>query len=506
MKLLLVNTPIDLHDTLGRFSSLSADLKMVPSGLAYLAAVVREAGVEVKILDQYAEGLSLDQISELIKDFSPDLIGYGATTPNYFAAINMVHEVRKRHPQIRTVLGGHHPSIFSEETLRNEAVDFVIRDEGEYPLVALCKAIERGDGNFAGIAGLSYKTDAGQIHHNEKSPPVDVNMLPLPAYDLLPVSLYGSPAYTHFASPVIQMVASRGCPFSCSYCINAEMNIAAKYRRRNIDSVVSEMEMLIHKYGARQIQFWDPIFPQGAKHAVAFCEEVIRRGLHKKIVWNSTTRAEMLTEESIRLMARAGCRGLGFGIESGVQELLQRVGKKQGLDNIRRACTLCKKNGIVLAGAFIIGFPGETREMTRMTIEYAKSLDIHYAQFSIMVPYPGTPLYRELKDGGELLGEGEQDFARYNQSVGLTDLEPVYVPKGREAVELKRMQRQAYIEFYLRPRQVLMLLTTLTIPKIISRIPSLLAILGLAMRDIISRMKNRVNTGPKGGKPHHPNL
>lgn len=493
MKLLLVNTPIDLHDTLGRFSSISADLKMVPSGLAYLASVAREAGIEVKILDQYAEGLSLDQISELINSFLPDLIGYGATTPNYFAAINMVRELRKRHPEIITVMGGHHPSIFPKETLRNETVDFVIRDEGEYSLLALCKAIERRDEEFASIAGLSYKTSDGQIHHNKKSPPVDVNSLPMPAYDLLPMSLYGSPAYTHFASPVIQMIASRGCPFSCSYCINSELNIAAKYRQRDIDSVVSEIEMIIDKYGARQIQFWDPIFPLGTKHAVAFCEEVIKRGLHKKIVWNSTTRAENLTEETINLMAKAGCRGLGFGIESGVPEMLQSVGKKQDLDDIRRTCTIAKNNGIVVAGAFIIGFPDETREMTQMTIDYAKSLDIHYAQFSIMVPYPGTPLYREVKERGELLGGDEQDFARYNQSVGLTDLEPIFVPKGRTASDLKRMQQQAYVQFYFRPRQVLMLLPTLTIPKIISRIPSFLAVLGLAIQSILFKIKNLGN-------------
>lgn len=489
MKLLLVNTPIDLHDILGRFSSLSSDMKMMPSGLAYLASVVRETGVKVKILDQYAEGLSLDQISELIENFSPDLIGYGATTPNYYAAINLLREMRRRHPEIKTVMGGHHPSIFPDEVLKNKEVDFVIRDEGEYALLSLCQNIESGSGNYPNIQGLSYKTADGQICHNEKLLPVDVNTLPLPAYDLLPISLYGSPAYTHFASPVIQMIASRGCPFSCSYCINSELNIAAKYRRRNIDSVVSEMEMLNERYGAKQIQFWDPIFPLGDKHAIEFCEEVINRGLHKKVVWNSTTRAEILSEEAISLMAKAGCRGLGFGIESGVKELLQSVGKKQELENIRRTCTIARKHGIVVAGAFIIGFPDETKAMTQMTIDYAKSLDIHYAQFSIMVPYPGTPLYREVKQRGELLGADEDDFARYNQSVGLTDLEPVFVPKGRTASELMQMQQQAYIQFYFRPRQVLMLLPTLSIPKIISRIPSLLAILRLVMQSILINIK-----------------
>ena len=485
MRLLLVNTPINLFDTLGKFSSISADLKMVPTGIAYLAAVAREAGIEVKILDQYAENLSNDQVSELILRFSPDLIGYGATTPNYYAAIQFVHEIRRRHPDIPTVLGGYHPSIFPDQTLRDAAVDFVIRDEGEYSLVALCKAIEQGDKKFASIQGLSYKTTGGKIRHNEKSSPLDVNTLPMPAYDLLPIHLYNSPAYTNFASPVIQMTASRGCPFSCSFCINAELNVAAKYRRRNVASVVDEMEMLNNKYHARQIQFWDPIFPLGYKHAIEFCNEVIRRGLHKKIVWNSTTRAEILTEEAIKLMAQAGCKGLGFGIESGVQELLLSVGKKQQLDNIRCTCKLARKHGIVVVGSFILGFPDETREMTQMTIDYARSLDIHYAQFSIMVPYPGTPLYKQLKDQGELLSEDELDFVRYNQSVGLTELEPIFVPRGRTSADLKEMHKSAYTQFYFRPRQAWMILQTLGIKQVFERIPSLLVIIKLAIRNIL---------------------
>jgi len=187
-------------------------------------------------------------------------------------------------------------------------------------------------------------------------------------------------------------------------------------------------------------------------------------------------------------MAKAGCKGLGFGIESGVQELLLSVGKKQQLEDIRRSCKLARKYGIVVGGGFILGFPDETKEMTQMTIDYAKSLDIHYAQFSIMVPYPGTPLYKQLKDNGELLSEDEQDFARYNQNVGLTELEPIFVPKGRTSDEIKKVQKSAYVQFYFRPRQAWMILQTLSINQILERIPSLLAIIKLSTQNMISKI------------------
>jgi len=487
LKLLLINTPINRSDILGKFSSIYNDMKMIPTGLAYLASFARKSGVEVRILDQYAECLAMEQVYGLIGDFSPDLIGYSATTPNYYAAIYMAREIRRKFPGIRTVMGGMHPSIFPAEVLSEEAVDFVIRDEGEYSLSALCKALSEGKDNFEHIPGLSSKTGRKLIH-NKKVDNVCLDDLPFPAYDLLPMSLYSSPSYTKFAAPVYQMIASRGCPFSCSFCINAELNVAAKYRKRNVSSVVSEMEILADKFKAKQIQFWDPIFPLGQKHALEFCQEVIDRGLNKKVVWNSTTRPEFITEEVTEAMVKAGCRGIGFGIESGVPELLKKVNKRIDLKKAQEACRIAKKHGLVVMSGFILGFPGETEQMTQQTIDFAKGLDLHYAQFSLMVPYPGTPLYRELAENGEIPLATENDFVRYNQSVGLTDVEPIFVPNGRQAKELKDMQKRAYIQFYLRPRMILMHLPHLRLSKIIGMVRALLAVIKLFVLDMKGRL------------------
>jgi len=301
--------------------------------------------------------------------------------------------------------------------------------------------------------------------------------------------LYSSPSYTKFSSPVYQMIASRGCPFSCAYCINAELNISAKYRRRDLNSVIDEMKMLVDKYGAKQIQFWDPIFPLGKEHALEFCRRVIASGLHKKISWNSTTRPDFITDEVAELMVKSGCKAIGFGIESGVPALLKSVNKNLDLEKVRQVCKIAAKHGLVTFSGFIIGFPNETKLMTQQTIDFAKELDLHYAQFSILVPYPGTPLYRELEKNGEIAPSNEKDYVRYNQSVGLTDEDPIYVPKGRNASEIKRMQRKAYIEFYLRPKMLIMHLPHLRFQKIMGMFRSLIAILNLLAVNLKEQLK-----------------
>ncbi len=355
-------------------------------------------------------------------------------------------------PIFRWSWGGYHPSILPEETLEEPYVDYVLRDEAELGLAGLCHFIGgREDISLSDIPNLSYRNADGKFAHNPPAPLIDVDTLPWPKYDLLAMDRYSSPAYTLFDKPVFQINAARGCPYKCSFCSQS-----VKYRKRDVADVVDEIEFLIEKYGARQIHIIDPIFPLGRKHALAFSAEMIKRGVNQKIVWNATTRPEFLTEEIIHALRDAGCKSLGFGIESGVSEILRDINKKSDLDKIRKVCTIAYKAGMVVSATFIIGFPGETEAMTRQTIDYAKSLDIHYVQFSVLTPYPGTEMYNQLKAAGELEDLSVKDYRSYNQNIGNTGYEPAYVPKGRTGDELKAWQRRAYKEFYLRPRMVWM--------------------------------------------------
>lgn len=454
---------------------------MIPIGIAYLASSVRAHGIEVAIIDQYAECLSVRELEVRINNFAPDMIGFGATTPNYAAALALLKLVRKAFPKLKIVMGGNHPSLFPEAVLACPEVDFVVRGEGEESLPKLCNALVSGT-PLDSIPGLSYRTADGSVRNNPFPEPINLDTLPWPAYDLLPMSFYSSPSYMKFAHPVFQIIASRGCPNKCSYCINSiEPKIGTCYRQRPLDDVLDEMEMLIKNYGAKQIQFWDPIFPLGKKHTLEFCEKLMKRGLHKRIVWNSMNYADLLDEEMIDAMAKSGCRGLAFGIESGVIELLQNVNKRADLEKVRNVCRMTRKSGITVVGAFIIGFPGETAAMTRQTIDYAKSLDLHYAQFSIMVPYPGTALYKQLIESGKLKNVEDYELVRFNQSVGLTQNELIYIPAGRTSDEIKEWQRKAYREFYLRPKTVWLHLPHLRLKKIPQLLKSLMTVMKLSL-------------------------
>jgi radical SAM superfamily enzyme YgiQ (UPF0313 family) len=479
MRLILINTPIEQADILGEFSSMYDDLKMIPSGLAYLAANARNHGIEVDIIDQYAECLSIDALTKRIEQFAPDMIGYGATTPNYKASLDILKRLKKVFPNVKSIMGGNHPTILPDDVLSNVEVDYVMRGECDHALPKLCLAIDNGD-DLSEVEGLSYRDADGNIKHNPRPPAVELDSIPWPAYDLLPMDSYSSPTYTKFAHPVFQMITSRGCPNKCAYCVNAiESKKVMPYRRRPVDDVIDEIEMLVTKYGARQVQFWDPIFPLGKKYAMEFCEKLIARGLSKKMVWNSTTYAQFLDEEMIDAMYKSGCRGIGFGIESGVPELLHSVNKKADLEKVREICKAACRAGIVVSGFFIFGFPGETPEMTRQTIDYAKSLDIHFAQFSILVPYPGTPLYKQLLENGEFQACSDEEMFRFNQSIGLTGNDLIYVPKGRTSEELKEWQKTAYREFYMRFKMVRLHLPHLRLRKIPQIIKSALAVLKL---------------------------
>lgn len=442
----LINSPIKSDKVLGRFQALRDTLNMVPSGIAFLAAVLEKNGIAVSICDAYALNLSKEEILARIEKENYDLVGIGATTTNINTVLEIVEFIKGKRSVQKIVLGGIHPSAMSNETLKHPGVNFIIREEGEYALLNLCRALESG-GDLSEVAGLSYKEN-GKIIHNEIDLPIqNLDKLPFPSYHLLPMEKYSAPAYMFLRKPVYQIVASRGCPYGCTFCINANKYRAKKYRSRSIDNVIDEILLLKNKYGAREIMFWDPHFPLSKKQALEFAEKMAESGLSKHIVWTSTTRVEIMDKEIAEKLYESGCRVLGFGIESGSEKLLKNVNKVINLEEARKAVRETSKAGIITVGSFMLGLPNETAEDSRRTIEFAKELDLDFAQFSIFIPYPGTPLYESLNKEGKIKN-GDWDL--FNQSVGLSDKEPPYVPDGYSSKELSLMQRKAYREFYFR--------------------------------------------------------
>jgi radical SAM superfamily enzyme YgiQ (UPF0313 family) len=446
MRVLLVNPAMNM-ETLGKFQGLLEPMPVI--GLAYIAAVLEQEGHRVQAIDQFTYGMSVAQMMEQVKAFQPDLLGIGMLTPSAPVSIEIAKQTKAALPQCKVVIGNVHADIFYKEILSRNPVDFIVHGEGEHTVKELAQAIERGDSDFSAIAGVSWKDDAGEVRKNASRPVIDdLDSLPYPAWHLFPYTRYGLLPFADVAKPVLSMTGSRGCPYRCEFC--SLLYTGSNYRRRDPIKIVDEYEYLHERYGVKQVGFVDPIFPLNKKILFQFCEELMRRDLQKKVVWLSETRVDRIDRESLRVMRASGCRRILLGIESGVDLLLENVNKTFTTETTRNAVRMMREEGIESVGLFMIGLPGETPEMTRQTIDFAKSLDLDFAKFAITVPFPGSQMFEDLRREGRLDRDDWENWTTFQPDPA----KMVFVPRDTSPEFLIRMQRQATREFFLRPKMI----------------------------------------------------
>lgn len=446
MKVLLINPSFNFKK-FGRFGRFMEPMPCV--GLAYIAAVLEKDNIDVEIIDDFVLKLGVSGILDVIKKKRFDIVGISCLTPSAPTAFSIAASIKKYNNRILTVLGNIHATIFAEDILRNEAVDVVVHGEGEHTILELIDAVKENK-DFTQIKGVSFKQDGRIVRTPPRELIENLDELPYPAWHLFPYKQYGFLPFvdTKRHTLSVSISGSRGCLYHCSFC---SLPNSSKYRQRDPKRIVDEIEYLISKYYVRQIGFVDPMFPFYKKQGLEFCEEMVRRKLNDKIAWLCETRVDVVDKELLRAMKAAGCRRIIYGIESGVEELLNNVVKRFNLEDIRRAIRNTKEVGILTTGLFMIGLPGETREMTQKTINFAKELNVDFAKFAITVPYPGSQLYDSLTKSGKLKRRDWENFTTFNPNP--KDL--VCVPGKIEPAELIKMQRMAHFEFYLRPKIIL---------------------------------------------------
>lgn len=443
MRILLVNPAMNMR-ALGKFQGLLEPMPVI--GLAYIAGVLQADGHEVEAIDQFTYGMPVEDVVARILAFKPDVLGLGMLTPSTPVALAIADRGKAAFPHMTVVAGNVHADIFYREILTQSSVDFVVHGEGEYTISELCKALETNQKDLSGIHGISYVDDNGDVRKNASRPVIqDLDALPYPAWNLFPYTRYGLLPFADVARPVLSMTGSRGCPYRCEFC--SLLYTGSNYRKRDPIKIVDEYEFLYERYGIKQVGFVDPIFPLNKKILFKFCEELMRRGLHKKVVWLSETRVDRIDRESLRIMRASGCRRLLFGIESGVDLLLENVNKTFSTETTRRAIRMCREEGIDSVGLFMIGLPGETPEMTRQTIDFAKSLDLDFAKFAITVPFPGSQMFEDLRREGRLNRDDWENWTTFQPDPA----KMVFVPREVSPEYLIQMQKQGLREFYLRP-------------------------------------------------------
>lgn len=459
MKVLLINPPDDLKALIGGGAAFISNLE--PLGLLYVAAVARNAGYEVSIIDAYAERLPVGELKKRIDQISPDVIGFASFTSTGGFLYNFGKELKARMPDVLIVFGNIHASVYAEQYLRNRCCDVVVHGEGEYPFLALLNSVAKKQ-KLYGVPSISFLDNGNFLTTTPPAVVEDLSKLPLPARDLVPQYLYDIGAVSNFKLHQTQrgkvskhMCTSRGCPNRCTFCV---VHDNRRQRFNPVGKAVDEMELLVGRYNAGYIFFMDSLFISNKKRILDICTEIKRRRLDFK--WGCEAHVHFIDEELVTAMESSGCVDMNFGLESGVQRLLDGVCKGIRLDKSESAIKMVKKyTRINVGGLFILGLPGETPLDSMQTIRFAKKLPLDMAQFSILTPYPGSYMFEDLKNKGEIntgiRTDGSVDtsvWLRYSAYVSYTKNEPIWVTAEHTGVSLKKMQKKALRSFYFRPR------------------------------------------------------
>ena len=416
-----------------------------PMGLASVAAVLENYGHSVNIVDGGA--LNLSPAAVCAATAGADVIGLTAMTPSIGAAMTAAHYLKQAHPAATIILGGAHATLLPEEELESAPeIAVIVRGEGEVTAPALLQALADGT-PLDGVPGLSFRRDGRVVHNPDQMTVVDVEALPYLAYHLLPDGVYRPHPPHGRDMPFASVVTSRGCPYHCSYC--SKPVFGNRFRGQSPDRVADELGRLINEFGVREIAFYDDVFTLQRKRIMGICDEIMRRGL--KFHWSCESRVNLVDAEMLTRMRQAGCYTIAYGIESASPEILATLDKDTTPDQAATALRRTHQAGIQAIGYFMIGSPGETSATIRTTLDFAKSLPLDFAQFSITTPFPGTRLYERYLAEGYGGAVPWENFVYAATGGGAT---PVFASRELTLPDLVRWSARAYREFYLRPAYV----------------------------------------------------
>ena len=405
-----------------------------PTWLCYPAAMIEGS----RVVDATVQKLDLEQCLEIAKAF--DMVVMYTSTPTLMIDIETARRIKEVKPGIVTVLTGPHVTILPEESLRagNGAIDIVCRGEFDYSTKELCEGRE-----WNRVDGISFIKDEQIIHTADRPPITDLDALPFvsPIYKRdLPVSEYIIP---HFKNPYVSIYTSRGCPARCIFCLWPQTFSGQKMRTRSPQNVFEEVKWINDNIPEmRELSFDDDTFSADKKHARAVSELIKPLGLS----WVINARANC-DYETLKIMRDAGLRPMVVGYESGSEQILKNIKKGVTRAQATQFTKDCKKLGISIHGAFIMGLPGETRETIRDTIEYAKQLDLDSIQASLASPYPGTEFYKLCQENGWISSNNFLDESGHQKCV-------INYPHLSNT-EIFNSVEEFYDKFYFRPKYIL---------------------------------------------------
>jgi anaerobic magnesium-protoporphyrin IX monomethyl ester cyclase len=380
-------------------------------GLSYIASFLRQNGHEAIIYnaDFYDDDHYLDQrrlfanfdhfkialdnlehpiwreVRFAIGDIAPDFIGIQVYTGTFMSARNVAVIAREVDPVVKIIAGGTHPTLDPVGTVRSGIYDYVVRGEGEQVMLDIVNNVDPRR-----IKSLTFMDSDGKVVNNDHNGFIeDLDSLPFPMRD----GFYPAKGKVDVGA----IVTSRGCPFECTYCASPRI-WERKVRYRSVDNVLAELEYMVNARGVELVRFQDDTFTLNKARTMEVLDKMMTKGLNVK--WLCDTRIDVLDEEMLKMMKRSGCVRLKTGVESGSDKILKKIKKGISVDQVKRTVKLVKSLDIPLTAYFMIGFPGETDEDIKKTISLADEINADYNSLSIVAPYFGTQVYKDLIDSG----------------------------------------------------------------------------------------------------------
>ena len=384
---------------------------IVPRTLALMGAVIKKSGHDVGIFDFNV----MDNFPEFLESFKPDVVGISCSTPTIRDALKAAHEVKKYDKSVYVIFGGIHPTALPEKTLKDKNIDVVVRGESEETMPELLKAIKTG--KLSSVKGITYMSK-GNIHNTPDRPLVEnLDDIPNPDYDIIPMEKY-TRAY---------MMTSRGCPFQCVFC-GSHLLFGHRVRFRGAERVVDEMKDL-KKRNFDYVWVTDDTFTLNKKRVHDVCDEIIRRKL--KMDWTCLTRVNTVDVKMLKKMKKAGCSRVNFGIESTDPVVIKAIKKSITLEDIKKAFKISRKAKMETAAYLMVGLPKQTWKSVLHTNEVLKIIKPNVTWVNVLVPYPDTEVYMNMKTRGMLKDEG-QLWEEYR----------LYTPDGKKSPNILKLDEK----------------------------------------------------------------
>lgn len=440
--IIFTRTRLPLEEEYGHLAKLGS--VEMPNGLCYLAASTRKAGFKTEIIDAHAMNLSNDKLTDLIINEDPKYVGISANTINIYTAADLAKKVKKINPRIKMIVGGPHITAVPIETMKRfPEIDMGVIGEGEITIVDLLNSLKKKN-NPSKVKGIVYRKNNEIVVTEKRQLIKNLDDLPPPAFDLLPEfkKYYKPPAWSLHEKVSALLITSRGCSSQCTFCDRAVFgNICRTHSSKYVMGIIKR---LYYKHGVRHLRLNEDNLLLFRDKLKGICNTIIKENL--KISWSCFARADCVNLEILRLMKRAGCWQISFGIESGEQKILDVEKKNIKLEQIEKAVKLAKKVGIRVIGFNMIGHPLETIRSMKKTIDFNKKIGVDDFKAEFLTPFPETELYYTAEKYGIL----DRDWRKMGVYRG-----PVFIPYGLTEELLFEWHKRGLRQFYLQPRVIL---------------------------------------------------